>query len=129
MKQVAGKIRLELAQYRELAAFAKFGSELDKDTQARLSQGEILMEILKQPQYAPVKVEHQVMIIYAAINKYLADIPVPQIKRFEKEFLNFMDTQYAEVGKNIKSSGKLDESTEEKLKAAIAEFKKIFQIE
>ncbi len=127
MKKVSGKIRLELAQYRELASFAQFGSELDKDTRDRLAQGERLMEILKQPQYSPVKVEHQVMIIFAAINKYLTDIPVDEINRFEKEFLDYMDTQNPEVGKDIKSKGKLEEATEEKLKAAIEEFKKIFE--
>lgn len=129
MKKVSGKIRLELAQFRELAAFAQFGSELDKDTQERLAQGERLMEILKQPQYAPVKVEHQVMIIYAAINKYLSDIPVSEIIRFEKELYNFMDSQYPEVGKEIKASGKLEETTEERLKTAIEEFKNIFELE
>ncbi len=129
MKKVSGKIKLELAQYRELAAFAQFGSELDKDTQARLAQGERLMEILKQPQYAPVKVEHQVMIIFTAINKFLSDIPVSEVNRFEKEFLQFMDSQHPQVGKEIKESGKLEETTEEKLKAAIEEFKNIFELE
>ncbi|MCG8485086.1 MAG: F0F1 ATP synthase subunit alpha [Clostridia bacterium] len=129
MKKVSGKIKLELAQYRELAAFAQFGSELDKDTQARLAQGERLMEILKQPQYAPVKVEHQVMIIFTAINKFLSDIPVSEVNRFENEFLQFMDSQHPQVGKEIKESGKLEETTEEKLKAAIEEFKNIFELE
>ncbi|WZL73616.1 F0F1 ATP synthase subunit alpha [Clostridiaceae bacterium 35-E11] len=129
MKKVAGKIKLELAQYRELAAFAQFGSELDKDTQERLAQGERLMEILKQPQYAPVKVEHQIMIIYAAINKYLKDIPLAEVRRFEKEFLTFMDDHHPEIGGEIKSSGKLNEEIENKLKAAVEEFKGIFKIE
>lgn len=125
MKKVSGKIKLELAQYRELAAFAQFGSELDKDTRERLDQGERLMEILKQPQYSPVKVENQVMIIYAAINRYLSDVPVPEIKQFEKDFIAFMDTQYSEIGKAIKSTGNLTDETEAKLKAAIEEFKNI----
>lgn len=129
MKKVAGKIRLELAQYRELAAFAQFGSELDKDTQERLAQGERLMEILKQPQYAPMPVEHQVMIIYAAVNKYLRDIPISNIKRFEKEFLEFMDNHYSEIGKEIKSTGDLSKELEEKLKKAIESFKSTFKIE
>ncbi len=129
MKKVAGKIRLELAQYRELAAFAQFGSELDKDTQERLAQGERLMEILKQPQYAPMRIEHQVMIIYAAINKYLRDIPLSNIQRFEKEFLAFMDNHYPEVGKGIKETGDLNEEIEEKLKEAIDSFKGTFKIE
>ncbi|KXG76263.1 ATP synthase subunit alpha [Thermotalea metallivorans] len=129
MKKVAGKIKLELAQYRELAAFAQFGSELDKDTQERLAQGERILEILKQPQYSPVRVEHQIMIIYAVINKYLRDIPVPEIKRFEGEFLNFMDNKYPEVGASIKSTGVMSEEMENKLKAAIEEFKGQFRLE
>lgn len=129
MKKVAGKIKLELAQYRELAAFAQFGSELDKDTQERLAQGERILEILKQPQYAPVKVEHQVMIIYAVINKYLADIPVTAVKRFEEEFLTFMDGKYAEVGASIKSTGVMSDEMEAKLKTAIEEFKGQFRLE
>lgn len=129
MKKVAGKIKLELAQYRELAAFAQFGSELDKDTQERLAQGERILEILKQPQYSPVRVEHQIMIIYAVINKYLRDIPVPEIKRFEAEFLSFMDNKYPEVGASIKSTGVMSEEMENKLKAAIEEFKGQFRLE
>jgi F-type H+-transporting ATPase subunit alpha len=125
MKKVASKIKLDLAQYRELASFSQFGSDIDKDTKARLDHGKILMEILKQPQYAPVPVHHQVMIIYAAINGYLADIPVEGIKKFEKDFYDFMDTQHPEIGKTIKSTGDLDEATNEKLKDAILEFKKI----
>ncbi|SES83394.1 ATP synthase F1 subcomplex alpha subunit [Natronincola peptidivorans] len=126
MKQVAGKLRLELAQYRELAAFAQFGSELDKETQARLAQGERIVEILKQPQYQPVLVENQVMMIYAVTNKYLADIAVEQVRDFEDQFLEFVNTQYAEVGKTIKETGKLEGETEEKLKTALEEFKKKF---
>jgi len=124
MKKVSGKVKLELAQYRELASFSQFGSDLDKDTRDRLDHGIILMEILKQPQYSPVKVEHQVMIIYAATTRLLADVPVDEIKAFEKEMYDFMDTHYPEIGKEIKSTGKLEPETEEKLKAAIEEFKK-----
>ncbi|QHI72452.1 F0F1 ATP synthase subunit alpha [Aminipila terrae] len=125
MKQVASKIKLELAQYTELASFSQFGSDIDKDTRARLDHGLILMEILKQGQYKPIAVEHQVMIIYAAVNHFLADIPVEQIKEFEHGFYDFMDTQYPQVGKNIKSSGKLDEATEEILKEAITKYKEV----
>ncbi len=125
MKKVSSKVKLELAQYRELASFSQFGSDLDKDTRARLDHGIILMEILKQPQYSPVKVEHQVMIIFAATNHYLADIPVEEIKVFEREFYDFVDTHHPEIGKEIKSTGKLEGDTEEKLKAAIDEFKKM----
>jgi len=125
MKKVSSKVKLELAQFRELASFSQFGSDLDKDTRDRLDHGTILMEILKQPQYAPVRVEHQVMIIFAATNRYLSDIPVEEIMHFEKEFYDFMDTHYPEIGKEIRSTGKLETETEEKLKAAIVEFKKI----
>ncbi len=126
MKSVASKIKLELAQYRELASFSQFGSDIDKDTKARLDHGLILMEVLKQGQYKPISVQNQVMIIYAAINKYLADIGVEKIKRFEKEFYDFMETQHPEVAKSIKASGKIEEETEAKLKDAILEFKKLF---
>ncbi len=126
MKKVAGKIKLELAQYRELASFAQFGSELDKDTQEVLAQGERLMEVLKQSQYSPIKVEHQIMVIYTAINKHLRDIPVEEISRFEKEFIRFMDSSHSEIGASIKSEGVLSEETENKLKAAIEEFKQTF---
>ncbi|MTI66854.1 MAG: F0F1 ATP synthase subunit alpha [Firmicutes bacterium] len=126
MKQVSGTLKLDLAQYRELAAFAQFGSELDEETQATLSQGERIMEVLKQPEYSPVKVEHQVMIIYAASKKYLTDIPVERVKEFEKGFLEFMDSQHPEIGKKIIDSGKLEEDTEEELKKALKEFKEKF---
>ena len=126
MKKVASSIKMELAQYTELASFSQFGSDLDAETKARLEHGEILLEILKQPQYQPVSVEHQVMIIYAAINKYLADIGVENVKAFEKGFYEFMDTQYPEVGKTIKETGQMDERTEEKLKEGIEVYKKDF---
>ena len=126
MKKVAGKLKLELAQYRELAAFAQFGSELDKETQESLAQGERIMEILKQRQYMPVPVEKQVMIIYAVTNKYLSDVAVEKVKDFEPQFLSYMDSNYAEVGKTIKETGILSEETEETLKKAIVEFKKTF---
>ncbi|MCQ2547127.1 MAG: F0F1 ATP synthase subunit alpha [Clostridia bacterium] len=119
MKQVASRIKLELAQYRELASFSQFGSDIDADTKARLEHGEILMEILKQPQYQPLKVEEQVMIIYAAINNHLAQIGVENVREFEKEFLEFMASDYPEIGAGIKSEGKLTDEIEEKLKAAI----------
>ncbi|MSS43289.1 F0F1 ATP synthase subunit alpha [Anaerosalibacter bizertensis] len=127
MKKVAGQLKLELAQYRELAAFAQFGSELDKDTKERLDQGERIMEILKQPQYSPMSTEHQVLILYAAINKYLSDIPVEKMGQFEKEFINFVDNNYPDITKNIKETEDLTEETEERLKEAIEEFKKSFQ--
>jgi len=125
MKKVSSKIKLDLAQYRELASFSQFGSDIDKDTKARLDHGEILMEILKQPQYSPVAVQHQIMIIYAAINGYLADVPVKEINKFEKDFYEFMDTFHPNVGKQVKSTGSLDDESDKELKGAIVEFKKI----
>ncbi|MCC5909651.1 MAG: F0F1 ATP synthase subunit alpha [Clostridiaceae bacterium] len=127
MKQVAGKLRLELAQYRELAAFAQFGSELDKETQGRLAQGERIVEVLKQPQYRPVAVENQVMMIYAVTNKYLTDIDVDKVTEFEDQFLEFVNANYSEIGKTIVDTGKLEGEIEEKLKAALDEFKKKFK--
>lgn len=128
MKKVSGKIKLELAQYRELAAFAQFGSDLDAATQRTLQHGERLMEVLKQGLHDTRKVEHQTMTIYAVVNKYLMDIPVKAVLRFEKEFGRFMDESYPEVGKEIKSTGNLGKEMEEKLVEAIEKFKKIFDV-
>ena len=126
MKKIAAPIRTELAQYRELAAFAQFGSELDADTKEKLAQGERIKEVLKQPQYQPVPVQYQVIIIYAVTNKYLLDVPVEDITRFEKEFFEFLDTKYPEVPTSIKEQKVITEETEETLKKAIVEFKNIF---
>lgn len=123
MKKVSGKIKLELAQYRELASFSQFGSDIDKDTKRRLDHGERLMEILKQRQYHPVKVEHQVMIIFAAINQFLADVEVPAIKEFEAGLYDFMDTHHPEIGKEIKSTGVISDELDSKLRSAIKEYK------
>lgn len=129
MKKVASKIKLELAQYRELAAFAQFGSELDKETKATLDHGERLMMLLKQLQYRPAPVEQQVMAIYAIVNRYMTDIPVKDISRFEGEFLEFVTTNYPEIGKSIAEKGELNSEFEEKLKSAINEFKAGFVVE
>ena len=126
MKKVSSSIKMELAQYAELASFSQFGSDLDAETKERLEHGQLLLEILKQPQYQPVPVEHQVMIIYAAINKYLTDVGIENIKAFEKGFYEFMDTQYPEVGKTIKETGQMDETAEEQLKEGIEIYKKTF---
>lgn len=126
MKKVARGLNSELAQYVELASFAQFGSDLDKETQQTLDQGERIMEILKQPQYKPFSLEKQVMIIYAVTRKYLADIPVDRISAFEEEFLNYMETSFPQVGKTIAETKDLTEETEEELKKAIVEFKKSF---
>lgn len=127
MKKIAAPIRVELAQYRELAAFAQFGSELDDDTKEKLAQGERIKEILKQPQYKPMPVQYQVIIIYAATNKYLLDVPVSAITRFETEFFEFLDTKYPEVPNNIASEKQISDATDELLKKAIAEFKEQFK--
>lgn len=126
MKKVAGKIRLELAQFRELSAFSQFASELDKDTQDRLSKGERLMLILRQPQYNPMPIEEQVIMIYIAINNHLADVPYSKIRNFQEEVLEFFRIQYQAVGKTIRDTGDLDEKTEEQLKKGIEEFKQIY---
>lgn len=126
MKKVASSIKLELAQYTELANFSQFGSDLDVETKKRLEHGEVLLEILKQPQYQPIPVEHQVMIIYAAINKLLINVGVENIKEFEKGFYDFMDTQYPQVSKTIKETGQLDEKAEELLIEGIDKYKQDF---
>ncbi|MCH5275737.1 MAG: F0F1 ATP synthase subunit alpha [Lachnospiraceae bacterium] len=127
MKKIAAPIRVELAQYRELAAFAQFGSELDADTKEKLAQGERIKEILKQPQYQPMPVQYQVIIIYAATNKYLLDVAVEDIIRFEKEFFEYLDTKYPEVPKAIAEEQSISEATEETLKKALVSFKAEFE--
>jgi len=126
MKKVAGKIKLELAQYRELAAFAQFGSELDKDTKEILDHGVRLMEILKQSQFAPMSVEDQVMTIYLVVNKYMSDIKAEDITRFESEFISFIKTQNPEIGKSIVETKVLSDEMEQKLIQAVGNFKKSF---
>jgi len=128
MKSVAGQLRLDLAQYRELAAFAQFGSDLDKATLARLTRGERVTEVLKQGQYQPMKVEEQVAIIYSGVNGYLDDLPKDKIQAFEVDFLKFMRIANADVLNSIRDSGKIDDATEEKLIKAINEFKSTFSV-
>ena len=127
MKKIAGPIRIDLAQYKELAAFAQFGSDLDADTKEKLAQGERIREVLKQPQYKPMPVEYQVIIIYAATKKYLLDIEVDSIRQFEKELFDFIDTKYPEVPKAIREEKQMSEETEATLIKAIEEFKKEFR--
>lgn len=127
MKKIAAPIRTELAQYRELAAFSQFGSELDADTTAKLAQGERLKEMLKQPQYQPMAVEKQVIIIYAATRKYLMDIPVADVLRFEQELFEFIDTKYPEIPAAIADTKVMDDETEKKLAKAIEECKASFK--
>ena len=127
MKKIAAPIRVELAQYRELASFAQFGSELDPDTKEKLEQGVRIKEVLKQPQYKPMPVEYQVIILYVATKKYLLDVAVADITRFESEFFEFLDTQYAEIPQTIKKEQVISDETEKKLVSAIDEFKKRFR--
>ena len=128
MKDVAGTLRLDLSQYRELEAFSQFGSDLDKTTQQKLARGERIVEILKQDQYSPMPVEEQVIIIYSVVNGHLDDLPVDNLGRFEKEFLSFLDSNYPEIGKEIKETEKLSDELKEKLNSAIKEFKNMFQV-
>ena len=123
IKKIAAPIRVELAQYRELASFAQFGSELDASTKEQLAQGERIREVLKQPQYQPMPVEYQVMIIYAATKKYLLDIPVNEVLDFEKELFRFVDLKYPEIPESIRKTKELLPETEELLKKAIEECK------
>ena len=127
MKKIAGPIRTDLAQYRELAAFAQFGSELDDDTKERLDQGERIREVLKQQQYQPLAVEKQVVIIYAAVKKYLLDLAVDQILDFQKELFDLIDTKYPEIFTSIAETKVMDDATEEKLIKAINEAKESFR--
>jgi len=126
MRAVAGSLRMDLAQYRELAAFAQFGSDLDKATLARLTRGQRMMELLKQNQYVPMAVEDQVISLYTAVRGFLDDIPVERVLEFEAEFKKFMDASHPDIGKTIAESGELAKDTEEKLQAAIKEFKNMF---
>ncbi|MHC4182965.1 MAG: F0F1 ATP synthase subunit alpha [Planctomycetota bacterium] len=124
MKKVAGALRLNLAQHRELSAFAQFGSELDKATQEQLTRGDKLIEILKQPQYEPAPVEEQVVIIFAAINGYLDDVPTEKVKDFAAKFLQYMKDKHVGISIEIKEKKKVEEDTAQRLKSAVAEFKK-----
>ena len=126
MKKIAGPIRTELAQYRELAAFAQFGSELDDDTRERLAQGERIKEVLKQPQYQPLAVEKQIVIIYAVTRKYLLDVLVERIAEFEKGLYEFVETKYPEIYKAIRETGEINSETDALIQKAITEFKNQF---
>ena len=124
MKKIAGPIRTDLAQYRELAAFAQFGSELDQDTKERLAQGERIREVLKQPQYQPLPVEKQVVIIYAAVKKYLLDLETDQVLEFQDALFELIDTKYPEICKRIRETKEIDEAVEKEIVRAISECKK-----
>ena len=127
MKQVAGKLRLDLAQYREMAAFAQFGSDLDAATQGQLHRGERLVELLKQPQYKPLSVVQQIISIFAGVRGLVDDIPVADIQKFESGLLNFIDDKHQSLIEKIDAAKKLDDDSEAELQAAIEEFKGLFQ--
>ena len=126
MNKIAAPIRTELAQYRELASFAQFGSELDADTKEKLAQGERIKEVLKQPQYQPMPVQYQVIIIYAVTKRFLLDVPVEDITRFEKEFFDYLDTKHPEIPAAIAEEKVISDATEEKLVKALNDFKAEF---
>jgi len=126
MKKVAGKIKLELAQYREMAAFAQFGSDLDATTQRLLARGSRLTELLKQPQFSPLKMEEQVCVIYAGVNGYLDKLPLNRVKAFEDGLLSTLRSKSADVLETIRSSRDLSSDTEAKLKSAVEAYAQNF---
>jgi F-type H+-transporting ATPase subunit alpha len=126
MRQVAGTLRLDLAQYRELAAFAQFGSDLDKSTQAQLTRGARLVEVLKQPQYEPLPVERQIAIIFAGTNGFLDDIPVAELRTFETELYRFMESRHPQLLRTIAEKKELDDQLRSGLKGAVEEFTREF---
>jgi F-type H+-transporting ATPase subunit alpha len=127
MKQVAGRLRLDLAQYRELEAFAEFGSELDRASQAQLERGARVVEVLKQPQYAPMTVDKQIASIYAVTNGYLDDVPVEDAKRFEEELLRYLESRHPDIGRHLAEQGDLPDEIESQLKDAVSGFMQQFQ--
>jgi F-type H+-transporting ATPase subunit alpha len=127
MKKVAGRLRLDLAQYRELAAFAQFGSDLDKATQAQLTRGQRMVELLKQDQFQPLPFERQVMVLFAGSQGHLDSIPAEQVRRFEKEFLDFMDKNYADIAVTVQKERDLSDATQQKLTGAVEAFKAQFK--
>ena len=129
MKQFAGSLRLDLAQYRELAAFAQFGSDLDKASQAQLNRGRHLVEILKQGQYAPLPVEKQIIIIFAGTQGYLDDIPVEQCRKFEDEIFRYVDNAHRAVLTEIREKKAIDDTLRAKLHSLVKEFKDRFVAE
>ena len=124
MKKIAGPLRIELAQYRELSAFVQFGSDLSPDTMDRLKQGERILEIMNQPQYRPMPVEKQVLILYVLTNKHMANIAVDRVRKFQHEFLEFMDEIHSDIGDEIREKKEISEQLEQKIIAAVEEFKK-----
>jgi F-type H+/Na+-transporting ATPase subunit alpha len=126
MKKVAGRIKGELAQYREMAAFAQFGSDLDATTQRLLARGSRLTELLKQPQFSPLKMEEQVCVIYAGVNGYLDPLPVNRVRAFEEGLLGVLHSQHSDILNSIRDTRDLDDATGGKLKSAVESFAKTF---
>jgi F-type H+-transporting ATPase subunit alpha len=126
MKKVAGKIKGELAQYREMAAFAQFGSDLDATTQRLLARGSRLTELLKQPQFSPLKMEEQVVVIYAGVNGYLDQLPVAKVRDFEHGLLTLVRTKHNDILEDVRKSGDLSSATEAKLKDVVDGYAKTF---
>jgi F-type H+-transporting ATPase subunit alpha len=126
MRQVAGSLRLDLAQYRELAAFAQFGSELDKSSQNQLNRGKRLVEILKQGQYKPLPVEKQVLIVYAGINAWLDDLPVEQVREFEQGLYRFVESAHHGILNDIREKKTIDDALKAQIEQALKEFKERF---
>jgi F-type H+-transporting ATPase subunit alpha len=126
MKQVAGRIRLELAQYRELSAFAQFGTELDSETKSRLARGERIVEVLKQNQYEPLDLSGKILPLYSVTHGFLDDVAIDDVKRFEKEMLEFVKTSHPELVREIEEKKDLDDELEEKIRRVISEFKERF---
>jgi F-type H+/Na+-transporting ATPase subunit alpha len=129
MRSVAGRLRLDLAQFRELEAFSAFASDLDAATRRQLDRGARTVEVLKQPQYSPLPVEQQVMIIYALTNGFIDDVPVPQVREWEKNFHEFMKARFPQVGDGIRNGKVLSKEIEADLKRGIEDFKKTVKVE
>jgi F-type H+/Na+-transporting ATPase subunit alpha len=127
MKQVAGTLRLDLAQFRELAAFAQFGSDLDKSTLAQIERGKRMVELLKQDQYVPMSMVEQVSVLFAATQGFLDDIPVESVKKFEEEFLRFMRDSKSDVVRELGDKKAIDDELKPKMMEALEQFKKGFQ--
>ena len=130
MKKVAGRLRLEIAQYNELVAFAQFGTaDLDRSTRMQIEKGARITEVLKQGQYEPLALDRQVSILYAVINDYLTDVPIGKIAEFQRGLFNYLDSVYPQIGKEIMDTRDMSDETEEALKKAVEEFKATFAIE
>jgi len=127
MKQVAGTLRLDLAQYRELEAFAKFGSDLDKSTQAQHNSGMKMVELLKQPQYQPMSAEREVMSLYSGTRGFLDQVPTERVSEYEAQMLSFVERKYPEILSEIKEKAIIDDALDAKMKSALEEFAGVFQ--